>query len=224
MLPIQFDERDPQRVCLRCATDIAPMQDSLVETFANHTKTNYVDLRTDDIRRYLNLPFSHTLGSEIRKAAYSISNIVRSSLIRDNELPLQLLRRARGVAFLTVAKAGLMFAVRMGTGLVVSRLPNGQWSAPSAIATVGCSWGALVGAELVDYVIILGADSAVEAFSGIGQATVGAELDVALGPLGRASSADINIGDRGAAATYTYSQSRGLYAGVSLDGALIFAR
>eukprot|EP01041_Mallomonas_annulata_P011037 gene11037-23069_t len=224
MLPMEYGQRDPQRVCIRCASTIAPLQESLIQSFANHNQSNIVDLTTTGIRRYLNLPFSSTLSYEIRKAAFSVSNILRSHVVRDKSFTLQLLQRARGVAFLTVVKAGMLFAARMGTGLVISRLPNGQWSAPSAIATIGFSWGALIGADLVDYAIILGNDAAVDAFSGVGQATVGAEMDIALGPLGRAGGAEINLGDTGAASTYTYSQSRGLFAGLSLDGAVILSR
>jgi lipid-binding SYLF domain-containing protein len=224
MLPSVFEERNPKRVCLKCANDLSPLQDSLIQTFANHTKMNFIDWSTGGLRRYLNLPFSNTLGSEIRKAAYSVTNILKSSMIKDNGFTLNLLRNARGLAFITVAKVGMVFAARMGTGLVVARLPNGEWSAPSAIATLGFSWGALVGADIVDYVIFLGHRTAVQAFSGIGQATIGAAMDLAIGPYGRAGSADINLGDIAAAATYTYSHSRGLYAGFSLDGAVIFSR
>mmetsp|Transcript_29106 Transcript_29106/g.29458 ORF Transcript_29106/g.29458 Transcript_29106/m.29458 type:complete len:405 (+) Transcript_29106:345-1559(+) len=223
MLPIEFQVRDPQRVCLTCATLIAPLQDSLITTYANHSQPNHV-MRHRDLHNYFNLPFAFTLEEEIYKAAHSIRNLDRTTSIRDNQLPLQLIRKARGIAFLTVAKVGMIFAARIGTGLVISRLPNGQWSAPSAIATLGVSWGALIGADLVDYVIILGQEGAVQAFSGKGAAAVGAGVDVALGPVGRAGGADISIGDKGAAGTYTYSQSHGLFAGVSLDGAVILSR
>lgn len=57
-------------------------------------------------------------------------------------------------------------AGRVGTGLVVARTEEGVWSAPSAIATVGLGWGALIGGEITDFVLVLNTDSAVEAFSG----------------------------------------------------------
>lgn len=57
-------------------------------------------------------------------------------------------------------------AGRLGTGLVVAKTFGGVWSAPSAIATVGLGWGALIGGEITDFVLVLNTDSAVEAFSG----------------------------------------------------------
>jgi lipid-binding SYLF domain-containing protein len=57
--------------------------------------------------------------------------------------------------FLTVIKVGFVFTGRVGTGLVVARLPDGRWSAPSAIATAGVGWGAQIGGEITDFVIIL---------------------------------------------------------------------
>jgi Las17-binding protein actin regulator len=89
---------------------------------------------------------------------------------------------------------------------------------------IDSSYGALIGADVTDYVVILNSDDAVSAFSGSGLVTVGAGLDVAVGPLGRNGSADLNIGDLGCAAAYSYSHSRGLYAGVSLEGSVIFSR
>lgn len=57
-------------------------------------------------------------------------------------------------------------AGRIGTGLVLAKTEDGMWSAPSAIATVGLGWGALIGGEITDFVLVLNTDSAVEAFSG----------------------------------------------------------
>lgn len=117
-----------------------------------------------------------------------------------------------------------MLAPHFGTGLIVARLPSGDWSAPSAIGTVGISYGPLIGAELVDYIIILSTDDAVNAFAGGGQVALGASVDLAVGPLGRSGSIDMHFGDGGCAPAYTYSHSRGLYAGVSLEGSVIFSR
>eukprot|EP00600_Ochromonadales_sp_CCMP1393_P008287 CAMPEP_0174967842 /NCGR_PEP_ID=MMETSP0004_2-20121128/7803_1 /TAXON_ID=420556 /ORGANISM="Ochromonas sp., Strain CCMP1393" /LENGTH=102 /DNA_ID=CAMNT_0016217009 /DNA_START=1026 /DNA_END=1331 /DNA_ORIENTATION=+ len=72
------------------------------------------------------MPFSSTLGSEIRKAAYSAHNLFMEGgqlLVQDRAIPLRLLAAARGLAFLTVVKGGFIFAPRLGTGLVVARLP-----------------------------------------------------------------------------------------------------
>jgi len=225
LLPVAFGERDPQRVCDECEKVLRPYQLQLTHTIANHACANSIDVADGPCtRRYFNLPYANTLAGEVRKAAYTTHNLFTMDWIRDKSIPLQLLQDAKGLAFLTVVKAGLGFAVRLGTGLVVARLPDGSWSAPSAISTVGCNWGFLVGADVTDYVVILNTTDAVEAFSGAGQVSIGAGIDVALGPLGREVSGSFNVGTKGYAPAYSYSHSRGAYVGVGLEGSLIMSR
>jgi len=227
LLPPEFKVRDPQRVCSSCSSLLGPHQALLADQFANHQKENVIDLSQEAIlRRYTNMPFAMTLGSEIRKAAYAVHNLMTpGGIIKDGEIPLKLIQNARGLAFVTAIKGGFMLAGRVGTGLVVARnLSTNQWSAPSAIGVVGVSWGALIGANITDYIIILNTQEAVDAFSGTGQVSIGAGVDVAIGPLGRSGSAGASFGDGGLASAYSYSYSRGLFAGVSLDGLVILSR
>lgn len=227
LLPPEFKVRDPQRVCFHCAQVLGPHQSVLADQFANHQKENIIDLSQEAlIRRYTNMPFSMTLGSEIRKAAYAVHNILSpGGVIKDSEIPLKLIKQARGLAFVTAIKGGFMLAGRVGTGLVIARKDGtDQWSAPSAIGVVGVSWGALIGANITDYIIILNTQEAVDAFSGTGQISLGAGIDVAIGPLGRSGSAGASFGDGGLASAYSYSYSRGLLVGISLDGLVILSR
>lgn len=62
----------------------------------------------------------------------------------EKSIPSAVLRGAKGLAILTVAKAGVLLAYKIGTGLVIARRPDGSWSAPSAILSVGLGWGAQV--------------------------------------------------------------------------------
>ena len=225
LLPIEFGLRDPQRVCRDCHDILLPLQNTLTTDIANHQRTNAVDVVSNSVRRYLNFPIAMTLGSEIRKASYSTYNLFTTFYwIRDRTIPLGLLASAHGIAFMTVLRGGVTLGARLGTGLVIARLPNGQWSAPSAIGTIGVCYGALIGADVTDYVIILNNEDAVAAFSGGGQVVVGAGAGLSVGPLGRCVSADLNIGDIGCASAHSYSHSRGMYAGISLEGAIIFSR
>lgn len=187
LLPREFGQRDPQRVCADCNETLAPMQRHLTTDIANHQRDNSIHITSEtcSVQRYTNLPFSYTLGSELRKAAYSTYNLFHSNWMHDEGLVIPQLARARGVAFLTVVKGGFILAPRVGTGLVIARLRDGRWSAPTAIGTAGVCWGALLGADLTDYVIILNTTEAVQAFSGVGQVSIGVELDVAIGSVGR---------------------------------------
>lgn len=143
------------------------------------------------------------------------------------KIPARLLEEAKGVAVLTVVKGGFgMAGVEFGTGLVVARLgDNQQWSAPCAIGTAGMSWGALIGAQVSDHVFLLMTDSAVELmFSNDGNLQLGADVGVAVGPVGRALEADFVASPGAVAPIYTYSLSKGIYAGISLDGKVIVTR
>jgi hypothetical protein len=77
---------------------------------------------------------------------------------------------------------------------------------------------------MTDSVIVLNTDLAVKAFAGHGQIKFGGALSVAAGPVGREGDASAHIGDGGVAACYSYSHSRGLFAGISLQGAIFMTR
>jgi lipid-binding SYLF domain-containing protein len=123
---------------------------------------------------------------------------------------------------MTVVKAGFIYSVRMGSGLVVAKLPDGSWSAPSAIGTAGMGIGGQIGGEITDFVIILNTDDAVRAFSRGGNVTLGGNLSIAAGPIGRSAEAASTV--RNMAAVFSYSKTKGLFVGVSLEGSAIIER
>lgn len=168
--------REPLRVCRACCVELQPIQEELRNSNSNAMRFNHID--PNDPRRFLNSPLAFTLGHEVRKAAYTLNNLLplskrmgaivstttdnNSSLsgaTHDNcrdtcagvspslgdldgvRIPARLLEQAKGVAVMTVVKAGFGLAGgEFGTGLVVARLGE-RWSAPSAIGTAGLSWG-----------------------------------------------------------------------------------
>jgi lipid-binding SYLF domain-containing protein len=134
-------------------------------------------------------------------------------------LPSTIIRHAKGLAIMNVVKAGFIFSGKAGEGVVVARTGHG-WSGPSFIGTGGAGWGLQIGAEVTDFVIVLNNDAAVRAFARGGNITLGADASVAAGPIGRTGEAGITP----KAAIYTYSKSKGLFAGVSLEGAVIATR
>ena len=134
----------------------------------------------------------------------------------EKAIPREVLRYAKGLAVMSVVKVGFIFSAKGGQGIVVARTPHG-WSGPSFIATGGGGWGLQAGAEVTDFVIVLNNNAAVQAFSRGGNLTVGADLSAAAGPVGRTAAGAVMP----TAAVYTYSRSKGLFAGVSLEGAVI---
>lgn len=251
--------REPLRVCHPCSVQLAPLQDDLRRTNSNAMRYNHID--PTDARRMLNSPLAFTLGHEVRKAAYTLNNLLplpkrmgallnttvampfygneaqqckeSCSAVSPNlgnldgiRIPATLLEDAKGLAVMTVVKGGFgLIGGEFGTGLVVARLPNGAWSAPSAIGSAGISWGALIGAQLSDHVFLLMTDAAVEMlFHNNGSLQLGVDVGMAVGPLGRALEGNVGASAHNVAPIYSYSFSKGLYAGVSLDGKVICTR
>lgn len=220
---LAVNAHNPQRVCDECHDRLAPEQDALRAANSNAVMSNTIT--ESGPQRFLNAPYSFTLREEIRKAAYSVQNFMYDGVIKDQSIPLPLLTRAKGIAFLTVIKVGFVLTGRIGTGLVIARLPTGAWSAPSAIGTAGIGWGAQIGGELTDFVIILNKKRAVDAFCSKGQVNLGAELGIAAGPLGRTAAGSVEASaDLDIAPCYSYSHAKGLFAGISLEGSVILTR
>jgi len=145
--------------------------------------------------------------------------IERFQEIPETAIPMAVMREAKGLAILTITKAGFIISGRGGTGIVVARIEKG-WSGPLAIGTGGIGFGFQVGAQVSELVIVLNTPEAVNAFSKGGNVTLGGALSVAAGPVGRDAEASLTLG----AAIYTYSRSQGLFAGVSLEGTVIGTR
>ena len=80
------------------------------------------------------------------------------------------------------------------------------WTAPSAISLGGLGGGFEVGVEITDFVIVLNSSGAVDSFKKGSNVTLGGNMTVALGPLGRNLEADVSL--RNASSFYTYSRSR----------------
>lgn len=112
----------------------------------------------------------------------------------------------------------------MGSGLIVARLPDGRWSAPCALMTGGAGVGGLVGLELTDFVFVLTSDEAVNALATFGSLTLGLNVSMAAGPMGRSAEATGTASRKGVASMLSYSKTRGLYGGVSLEGGVLLER
>ena len=131
----------------------------------------------------------------------------------------------QGLAIMACLKAGFMGTGRMGTGVMVARLANGTWSAPSAIMLIGGGFGGSIGVELTEIVFILNTRDAVDTFAAKeGNLTLGVEASLAAGPVGRDAEAAGVASLRKTTAVFGYSNSSGLFAGVSLNGGILRAR
>jgi lipid-binding SYLF domain-containing protein len=132
------------------------------------------------------------------------------------QIPESLLSQAHGVAIIPdVVKIGLVLGGQRGHGVVVMRDKDGSWRAPSFVTITGGSIGWQIGAQATDFVLVFKSPRSVENLMR-GAFTLGADAAVAAGPVGRRAGAATDVELK--AEIYTYSRSRGLFAGVSLEG------
>ena len=136
--------------------------------------------------------------------------------IPEKSIPPSLLARAYAVAVVpNVIKAGFIFGARRGKGIIVVRQDDETWSNPAFVTLTGGSVGWQAGVESSDIILVFKTRKGVTNISN-GKLTLGAEASVSAGPVGRTASVATDVQFK--AEVMSYSRSRGLFAGVALDG------
>lgn len=137
--------------------------------------------------------------------------------IPEQSIPPTLLSRAYAVAVIPgVIKAGLTVGARHGKGIIVVRQDDGAWSNPAFIALTGGSVGFQIGVQSTDVILVFKTRRGVDGIAN-GKLTLGADASVAAGPVGRHTGAATDLAFK--SEVVSYSRSRGLFAGVALEGA-----
>ncbi|HTB65665.1 MAG TPA: lipid-binding SYLF domain-containing protein [Steroidobacteraceae bacterium] len=137
----------------------------------------------------------------------------------DQVVPSRLLERAYGIAVVPdVTKIAFFFGGRRGNGVLVARDPSGHFSDPIFVNLTGGSFGFQWGVTSTDVILVFTTKRSIDRIAS-GQLTLGADASVAAGPVGRSASAgtDPTLSSE----VYSYSRSRGLFAGVALDGSAL---
>ena len=144
---------------------------------------------------------------------------VMSELLAGKEsIPRDLLDKAECVAVVPSAKKfALGFGGRYGKGAVVCRSPNG-WGPPLMMTIGGGSFGLQIGGQAADYVFLIMNPKGID-YLMRSKFTLGADAAIAAGPVGRTGSADTDL--RMKAEILSYSRTRGLFVGISLEGAVV---
>ncbi|KAJ5390313.1 SH3 domain-containing protein [Penicillium cataractarum] len=175
-------------------------------------------------RNPIHNPFPASLASECRKAGQIIDSFVNPKYAGlEGAIPQRILAPAKGLVICSVFKAGFLGSVRFGSGLIVCRLPDGTWSAPSAISLGGLGAGGQFGMEFTNFVFVLNTDAAVTTFINSGTLTLGGNISIAFGT-GRSAETAAMIGTKGVAGIFAYSKTRGVYGGLTLEGGMIVER
>jgi lipid-binding SYLF domain-containing protein len=146
-------------------------------------------------------------------SADTLNDMMRAS---DHGIPHDLLDKAKCVVVVPgMKKAGFIFGAKYGRGFAVCRRAGG-WSAPGAMQVEGGSFGFQIGASETDVVVLVMNDGGMKHLLS-DKFTLGGDASVAAGPIGRSASAQTDVELH--AEMLSYSRSRGLFAGLSLEGA-----
>lgn len=132
-------------------------------------------------------------------------------------IPRELLSQTNGIIIIPkLINAGLVIGGKRGKGVAMVKLADGKWSNPVFVTLTGGSFGLQVGIQSVDLVLVFKKAQTLQRI-GTGSFTLGGDISAAAGPVGRSSSANTDY--KLEAEVYSYSRSRGLFAGISLNGA-----
>ena len=156
-------------------------------------------------------------GDRLDASAETLSDMMRAS---DNGIPQNLIDKARCVVVVPgMKKAGFIFGAKYGRGFAVCRRRGGSgWSAPAAMRVEGGSVGFQIGASETDVVLLVMNEGGMKHLLS-DKFTIGGEATAAAGPVGRDATAQTDALMN--AEMLSYSRSRGLFAGISLEGATL---
>jgi len=136
-----------------------------------------------------------------------------------NRISMDTIRNAKAIAVIPgVKKAALVFGHRWGKGLLTRRGEDGRWIPPSYIEISGGNFGFQAGVQSTDLVLVFTDESAVKALLS-GKLTLSADASAAAGPKGKKAKASVPIPLN--SGIWAWSDSKGLFAGGSLDGAAV---
>lgn len=188
-------------------------------------------------------PQSHDMPLEIEKCerilrAFTVEGIVqkdsKEEQVQDGKgnwmkkkvrvmrkIPPAAIRNAKGICIFSSMRSGFApFGGGGGSGVFMARLPDGSWSAPSAVTPQNASAGLLLGIDFLDCILLINSEKALESFKSH-RIDIGAETGLTAGPYGSGLSAEAGL-DK--APIYSYVRTRGAYAGVELMGQIFFHR
>jgi lipid-binding SYLF domain-containing protein len=167
---------------------------------------------------WISLPTQALAQTPLDETVNSATQVLREIMgIPSKCIPESLLREAQGVAVVPgLVKGGFIVGVQHGKGVLTTRDDAGLWRAPVFITITGGGIGAQAGVQEIDLVLVFKTKRSVQGILK-GKVTIGADLSVAAGPVGRQALAATDAQLK--AEILSYSRSRGLFAGVAIDGA-----
>lgn len=147
---------------------------------------------------------------------HSASNVLKDFGAMKEGIPHDLISKYEGIVIIPkTINAGLGIGGKRGKGVAMVKLADGRWSDPVFVTITGGSIGPQIGVQSVDLVLVF-RHKGVLAKVKNGDFTIGGDISATAGPVGRSSSANTDY--KLEAEIYSYSRSRGLFVGISING------
>jgi SH3 domain-containing YSC84-like protein 1 len=158
--------------------------------------------------------------SEVEKridnAAHVLDEIMATP---DKGIPDKIMSDAKCIAVIpSMVKIAIGFGGSHGKGVATCRTETGRWSAVAPVTITGGSWGLQLGGRAIDLLMVVMNDQGMQHMLA-SKFKIGADASAAAGPVGRHAGADTDWKMK--SEVLTYSRSRGLFAGIDLNGASV---
>jgi lipid-binding SYLF domain-containing protein len=159
------------------------------------------------------------LSAEAERAAEAANVLTEIMNVPENAVPDELMARAHGIAVIPhVVKGAFGIGGQWGKGLMSQRREDGAWSPPAYIEIGGGSFGLQLGVQATDIVLVFTDEEGIKGLLK-GKLKLGADASATAGPVGRKAEVGTDVLLR--SAVLAYSRSKGLFAGISVDGSVI---
>jgi lipid-binding SYLF domain-containing protein len=147
---------------------------------------------------------------------HNAANVLKEFSKMKESIPRQLLQEYEGIVIIPkLINAGFGIGGKRGRGVAMVKLADGKWSDPVFVTLTGGSFGFQIGVQSVDLVLVFRHKGVLTKVKN-GDFTIGGDISAAAGPVGRSSSASTDY--KLEAEVYSYSRSRGLFAGITING------
>ncbi len=157
-------------------------------------------------------------SDEVKRVDSATTVITEIMESKDKGIPEKVMERAKCVAVVpSMLKAGFVVGGRYGKGVATCRTTRG-WSAPAPFTIAGGDWGLQIGGEAIDLVMLVMNEKGMRNLLA-SKFKIGADASASAGPIGREASADTDWKLK--SEVLTYSRSRGVFAGITLNGAVV---
>jgi SH3 domain-containing YSC84-like protein 1 len=164
------------------------------------------------------VPAAQQVSDEARRVRDASSVFGEIMAADDRGIPQSILSKAEGIAvFPSMVRGGFIVGGMRGRGILSSR-NKGEWSPPAFLTLTGGSFGLQIGGQAVDLILVINDRRGLENLVA-NQFKLGADVAVAAGPVGRDAQAATDLQLR--AQILSYSRSRGLFAGVTVNGSTV---